>query len=148
MLNQIYIHYINTLFVLESFIISCWLLKGKKIGIGIGIGQFARKKSVSESATKNHDRCITKKYRIIFQRPSANYGYLGSPNEGFKPKKIVCVLMKYTFTFSRHFYPKRRIVHSGYNYYFLSVCVFPGNWTHNLCAANAVLFHWATGTQN
>ncbi len=59
MLNQIYIHYINTLFVLESFIISCWLLKGKKIGIGIGIGHFARKKSVSESATKNHDRCIT-----------------------------------------------------------------------------------------
>ncbi len=60
MLNQIYIHYINTLFVLESFIISCWLLKGKKIGIGIG--QFARKKSVSESATKNHDRCITNLY--------------------------------------------------------------------------------------
>ncbi len=59
MLNQIYIHYITTLFVLESLIISCWLLKGKKIGIGIGIGQFARKKSVSESATKNHDRCIT-----------------------------------------------------------------------------------------
>ncbi len=61
MLNKIYIHYITTLFVLESFIISCWLLKGKKnryrnrpvcskkIGIGIGIGQFARKKSVSES---------------------------------------------------------------------------------------------------
>ncbi len=44
MLNQIYIHYITTLFVLESLIISCWLLKGKKIGIGIGIGQFARKK--------------------------------------------------------------------------------------------------------
>ncbi len=38
MLNKIYIHYINTLFVLESFIISCWLLKGKK-------------KSVSESAS-------------------------------------------------------------------------------------------------
>ncbi len=45
MLNKIYIHYITTLFVLESFIISCWLLKGKK--------------SESESATKNHDRCIT-----------------------------------------------------------------------------------------
>ncbi len=64
MLNQIYIHYINTLFVLESFIISCWLLKGKQIGIGIGIGQFAPKKSVSESATKNHDRCITN-YNIV-----------------------------------------------------------------------------------
>ncbi len=51
MLNKIYIHYITTLFVLESFIISCWLLKGKKNRyrnrnrpvcskkIGIGIGQ-------------------------------------------------------------------------------------------------------------
>ncbi len=28
-------------------------------------------------------------------------------------------------------------------YMFLSVCVFPGNWTHNLCAANAMLYHWA-----
>ncbi len=63
MLNQIYIHYITTLFVLESFIISCWLLKGKKIGIGIG--QFARKKSVSESATKNHDRASLI-YRFIY----------------------------------------------------------------------------------
>ncbi len=30
----------------------------------------------------------------------------------------------------------------------LSVCVFAGNWTHNLCAANVMLYHWATGTQN
>ncbi len=29
----------------------------------------------------------------------------------------------------------------------LSVHVFPGNWTHNLCAANAMLYHWATGTR-
>ncbi len=28
----------------------------------------------------------------------------------------------------------------------LSVCVFPGNRTHNLCAANAMLHHWATET--
>ncbi len=28
----------------------------------------------------------------------------------------------------------------------LSVHVFPGNRTHNLCAANAMLYHWATGT--
>ncbi len=28
----------------------------------------------------------------------------------------------------------------------LSVCVFPGNWTHNLLAANAMFYHWATGT--
>ncbi len=29
----------------------------------------------------------------------------------------------------------------------LSVCVFPGNRTHNLCAVNTMLYHWATGTQ-
>ncbi len=31
-------------------------------------------------------------------------------------------------------------------YIFLSVHVFPGNQTHNLCAADAMLYHWATGT--
>ncbi len=30
--------------------------------------------------------------------------------------------------------------------HFLSVHVFPGNRTHNLCVANAMLYHWATGT--
>ncbi len=29
---------------------------------------------------------------------------------------------------------------------FLSVWVFPGNSTHKLCAANPMLYHWATGT--
>ncbi len=29
--------------------------------------------------------------------------------------------------------------------HFLSVSVFPGNRTHNLYAANAMLYHWATG---
>ncbi len=37
------------------------------------------------------------------------------------------------YAFSRCFYPKRLTLHSVYNYYyFLSVCVFPGNWTHDL----------------
>ncbi len=48
-------------------------------------------------------------------------------------------------TFSRGFYPKWLTVHSGYTFV-LSVSVFPGNRTHNLCAANAMLYHWATGT--
>ncbi len=43
----------------------------------------------------------------------------------------------YIYTFSRRFYPKRLIVHSGYTFV-LSVCVFPGNRTHSLCAANAM----------
>ncbi len=25
-------------------------------------------------------------------------------------------------------------------------CVFPGNWTYNLCTANTMLYHWATGS--
>ncbi len=29
----------------------------------------------------------------------------------------------------------------------LSVCVFPGNRTHNLCTANTMIYHWATGTK-
>ncbi len=71
MLNQIYIHYITTLFVLESFIISCWLLKWKKIGIGIG--QFARKKSESESASlleKNRYRNWPRKIMIGASLPN------------------------------------------------------------------------------
>ncbi len=31
--------------------------------------------------------------------------------------------------------------------HFLSVHVFPGNRTHNICAAKAKLQHWATGKQ-
>ncbi len=44
----------------------------------------------------------------------------------------------YIYAFSRRFYPKRLTVHSGYTF-FLSVCVFPGNQTQNICAANAML---------
>ncbi len=44
----------------------------------------------------------------------------------------------YIYAFSRRFYLKRLTVHSGYTF-FLSVCMFPGNRTHNLCAANAML---------
>ncbi len=36
-------------------------------------------------------------------------------------------------------------MYSGYTFV-LSVCVFPGNRTHNLCAANTMLYHWAIGT--
>ncbi len=54
----------------------------------------------------------------------------------------MCVLYIYIYAFSRRFYPKRLTVHSGW-IFFVSMCVFPGNRTHNLCAANAMLYHWA-----
>ncbi len=48
------------------------------------------------------------------------------------------------FTFIRCFYPKRlaQVIHC------LSVFVFFGNWTHDLCTANSMLYHWATGTSH
>ncbi len=60
---------------------------------------------------------------------------------------LITLSLSILFTFTRRFYPKRLTVHSGYTFV-LSVCVFPGNRTHNLCAANAMLYHWATGTQD
>jgi len=51
------------------------------------------------------------------------------------------LLYIYIYAFSRCFYPKRLTVHPGYTCF---VCVFLGNWT--FCAANAMLYHWATGT--
>ncbi len=42
----------------------------------------------------------------------------------------VCLSLNvYIYAFSRRFYPKRL---TGYYYFFLSVCVFPWNWAHEL----------------
>ncbi len=47
---------------------------------------------------------------------------------------------KSTFTFSRRFYPKRLTLHSSYSFYILSALAFPGNRTHDLGIANAMLY--------
>ncbi len=51
----------------------------------------------------------------------------------------------YIYAFSRFLY--KATYNSGYTFA-LSVYVFPKNRTHNLCAANAMLYHWVTGTLN
>ncbi len=51
---------------------------------------------------------------------------------------ILYYLFTFFYAFSRRFYPKQLTVHSDYTFV-LSVCVFPGNRTHNLCTANAML---------
>ncbi len=49
---------------------------------------------------------------------------------------ILDYLFTFFYAFSRRFYPKR--LHSAFRLYIvLSVCVFPGNRTHNLCTANS-----------
>ncbi len=67
-------------------------------------------------------------------------------SRGSSHTQHTCSIYIYIYAFSRRFYPKRLTVHSGYTFV-LWVCVFPGNWTHNLCRANAMLYHWATGTR-
>ncbi len=49
----------------------------------------------------------------------------------------------YIYAFSRCFYPKRLTVHSG-NTFFFSMCSL-GIEATTFCAANAMLYHWATG---
>ncbi len=50
-------------------------------------------------------------------------------------------IMTFTFTFSRRFYPKRLTLHSSYSFYILSALAFPGNRTHDLGVASAMLYH-------
>ncbi len=47
----------------------------------------------------------------------------------------------YIYAFSRHFYPKRLTLHSSYSFYILSALAFPGNRTHDLGVASAMLYH-------
>ncbi len=47
----------------------------------------------------------------------------------------------YIYAFSRRFYPKRLTLHSSYSFYILSALAFPGNRTHDLGIASAMLYH-------
>ncbi len=46
----------------------------------------------------------------------------------------------YIYAFRRRFYPKRLTLHSSYSFYILSALAFPGNRTHDLGVANAMLY--------
>ncbi len=56
------------------------------------------------------------------------------------PVFIKLLKVPFTFTFSRRFYPKRLTMHSSYSFYILSALAFPGNRTHDLGVANAMLY--------
>ncbi len=48
----------------------------------------------------------------------------------------------YIYAFSRRFYPKRLTLHSSYNFLkILSALAFPGNRTHDLGVASAMLYY-------
>ncbi len=46
----------------------------------------------------------------------------------------------YIYAFIRRFYPKRLTLHSSYSFYILSALAFPGNRTHDLGVASAMLY--------
>ncbi len=48
------------------------------------------------------------------------------------------VIYIYIYAFSRRFYPKRLTLHSSF--YILSALAFPGNRTHDLGVASAMLY--------
>ncbi len=54
-----------------------------------------------------------------------------------KPKNMRIIYI-YIYAFSRHFYPKRLTLHSSF--YILSALAFPGNRTHDLGVASAMLY--------
>ncbi len=47
----------------------------------------------------------------------------------------------YIYAFSRRFYPKRLTLHFKLQFYILSAHAFPGNRTHDLGVASAMLYH-------
>ncbi len=51
-----------------------------------------------------------------------------------------CIFYIYIYAFNRRFYPKRLTLHSSYSFYILSALAFPGNRTHDLGVANAMLY--------
>ncbi len=59
-------------------------------------------------------KCFIKVYIYIFMHLA----------DAFIQSDLFCIFRLYIFFFCQY--------------------VFPGNWTHNLCAANAMLYHWAT----
>ncbi len=52
----------------------------------------------------------------------------------------LCYIYIYIYALSRRFYPKRHTLHSSDSFYILSALAFPGNWTHDLGVANAMLY--------
>ncbi len=54
--------------------------------------------------------------------------------------KLVYNIYIYIYAFSRRFYPKRLTLHSSYSFYILSTLAFPGNQTHDLGVASAMLY--------
>ncbi len=57
------------------------------------------------------------------------------------PYEAYTAMYIYIYAFSRRFYPKRLTLHSSYSFYILSALAFPGNRTHDLGVASAMLYH-------
>ncbi len=52
---------------------------------------------------------------------------------------------RFFYIYIRRFYPKRLTVHSGYTFFFYQHICSLGIEPTTFCAANTMLYHWATG---
>ncbi len=62
-------------------------------------------------------------------------------NEQQNDANINLLFLFYIYAFIRRFYPKRLTLHSSYSFTFLSALAFPGNRTHDLGVASAMLYY-------
>ncbi len=62
------------------------------------------------------------------------------PDNGWWSLCYYIYIYIYIYAFSRCFYPKRLTLHSRYSLYILSALDFPGNRTHDLGVASAMLY--------
>ncbi len=78
-------------------------------------------------------------YSRYFLVPKKTYSRSQTPE--IRPDvKLFHDIYIYIYAFSRRFYPKRLTLHSSYSFYILSALAFPGNRTHDLGVANAMLY--------
>ncbi len=82
----------------------------------------------------------------LSQRITASPGHgAGDSNNTIERIKVTHPFFVYTFTHLADAFIQSDL-QCIQAIHLLSLCVFPGNRPHNLCAANAMLYHWATGT--
>ncbi len=93
------------------------------------------------------------KFTYVALSTRSNYTYPVASGTHLKPPlevNLTCYLYGssyyneyiyiYIYAFSRRFYPKRLTLHSSYSFYILSALAFPGNRTHDLGVASAMLY--------
>ncbi len=85
------------------------------------------------------EECKVVKGLIKIESTGSFWACLNSQKHTNKMPALVSIYIN-IYAFSRRFYPKRLTLHSSYNFYISSALAFPGNRTHDIGVANAMLY--------